>query len=115
MFSDNAENSMLDSLTMDAVRLHSGDPGADGTGNQLGAGLSAATFDAAAASERVLDADVTVSGLAANQPVSHFSIWTAAGSVFLGSGAIDSGDVVANAAGEYILNAGTSAGLVDPA
>lgn len=112
-FAESAKNAMLDSLVIDRIRLHSGDPGADGLSNALGAGLSPATFNAAAAGSRALDADVDVTGLSAGQSVTHFSVWTNAGTVFRGSGAIGSGDVVANASGEYSLEAGTTLNLND--
>jgi hypothetical protein len=51
---------------------------------------------------------VTVTGLAANQSVTHFSAWATSGAVFQGSGTISSGDVNANAAGEYTLKATTT-------
>jgi hypothetical protein len=107
-FSVTAKNAMLDSRTCDAIRLHSGAPGSAGTSNQLGAGLSAATFNAASSSVRALNADVTVTGLAASQSVTHFSVWQTSGAVFQGSGSISAGDVTANAAGEYTLKATTT-------
>jgi hypothetical protein len=98
----------LDAITCDRIRLHSGDPGGSGTANTLGSGLSAATFNAASAGVRALNADVTVTGLSANQSVTHFSIWLNAGTVFRGGFAISSGDVTANAAGEYTLKGTTT-------
>jgi hypothetical protein len=107
------KNAMLDAITFDRIRLHSGAPGASGTDNALGAGLSAATFSAASSSSRALASAVAVTGLAANQSVTHFSVWTASGSVFRGSGTISSGDVAANAAGEFNLAVGTALNLTD--
>lgn len=105
-FSTAAKNTMLDALTMDRVRLHSGDPGASGTSNTIGAfGLTAATFAAASSGERVLSSDVAFSGGSAAQSVTHFSIWSNSGPTYHCSGAISSGDVAANAAGEYVLKA----------
>lgn len=113
-FSTTAKNLMLDALDVDAIRLHSGDPGAAGTANALGAGLSAATFGAASGAARALSAQVNVTGLAASQSVTHFSVWKTAGAIFRGSAAIASGDVTANAAGEYSLATGTQLTLTDP-
>ena len=107
-YSATALNQALDGITVDRIRLHSGDPGAAGTNNQLGAGLSAATFNAASGGERLLNADVTVTGLSANQSVTWFSVWLNAGTVFKGGFQITSGDVQANAAGEYILKGTTT-------
>jgi hypothetical protein len=104
---------MLDAITFDAIRLHSGAPGAAGTDNALGAGISAATFSAASSSSRALASAVAVTGLAANQSVTHFSVWTTSGTVFRGSGTISSGDVAANSAGEFNLAVGTALNLTD--
>lgn len=112
-FAVTAKNAMLDSLVFDRIRLHSGDPGAAGTSNALGAGTSAATFAAASGSARALSSGVAVTGLTASQSVTHFSVWTNAGAVFRGSGTISSGDVTANAAGEFTLATGTTLTLSD--
>ncbi len=101
-FSTTAKNTMLDALTADRVRLHSGDPGAAGTSNTLGS-LTASTFAAAASGERALNSAVNFTGLTANQSVTYYSVWKNTGTVFEGSGQITSGDVQANAAGEYTL------------
>jgi len=113
-FSTTAKDLMLDSLTVDRIRLHSSDPGAAGTDGELGAGLSAATFSAASTGSRALATEVTVTGLAASQSVTHFSVWNSTGTVFLGSGAITSGDVQANASGEFTLAVGTTLDLTNP-
>jgi hypothetical protein len=112
-FTAAAKDTMLNSLVLDAIRLHSGAPGAAGTANALGAGLSAATFGTSTSGSRSLSPAVTVAGLAANQSVTHFSVWTTAGSVFRGSGAITSGDVTANSAGSFTLATGTTLTLSD--
>lgn len=112
-FSVATKNAMLDAITMDAIRLHSGAPGASGTDNALGAGRSAATFNAASSSSRALNAGVAVTGLAPNQSVTFFSVWTESGAVFRGSGSISSGDVAANSAGAFTLATGTTLNLND--
>jgi hypothetical protein len=105
-FSTASKNLMLDALTVDRVRLHSGDPGAAGTNNTIAAyGLTAATFAGAASGERALSSDVSFTGAAASQDVTHWSAWLNSGTVFRGSGTISAGDVAANAAGEYTLKA----------
>ena len=114
-FSTVAKNEGLDGILVDRIRLHSGAPGASGTDNALGAGLSEATFHAASGGERALNAGVTVTGLAASQSVTHFSVWLNAGTVFKGGFAITAGDVAANAAGEYTLATGTKLTATDPA
>lgn len=103
-----ALNQALDGITVDRVRLHTGDPGADGTGGTpLGAGTVAATFAAAASGERLLSSDVNFTGLGASAAVGYFSIWLNAGTVFKGGFAI-TGDANANTAGEYTLKATTT-------
>jgi hypothetical protein len=108
-----AKNIMLNALTIDAIRLHSASPGADGLTAPLGAGLSAATFGTASAGARSLSSAVAVTGLPANQSVTHFSVWTTSGSVYRGFGTISSGDVTANSAGEFTLATGTTLTLSD--
>ena len=95
--------------------MHSGAPGSAGTDNELGAGLSSATFNAASGGERALNAGVTVTGLASNQSVTHFSLWLNSGTVFKGGFAITSGDTTANSAGEFTLATGTKMVASDPA
>jgi hypothetical protein len=113
-FSTGAKNAMLDSQTLDRAQLHSGAPGAAGTSNALGAKVACA-FAAAAGSARALSAGVNFTGLGASQSVTHFSVWDDNGGspVFKGSGTISSGDVAANAAGEYTLAVGTTVALND--
>jgi hypothetical protein len=107
-YATTAINLALDAITVDRIRLHSGDPGAAGTANTLGAGLSAATFSAASGGERLLATDVTVTGLTGLQTVTHFSLWLNSGTVFRGGFEITSGDTEANSAGEYTLKATTT-------
>jgi len=107
-FAVTAKNLALDAITVDRIRLHSGDPGAAGTDNALGAGLSAATFNAASSAERVLASDVTVTGLSAAQSVTHYSVWLNSGTVFRGGFAITSGAVNADGSGQYVLKATTT-------
>lgn len=108
-YSTTAKNTMLDALTADRVRLHSGDPGAAGTSNTIAAaGLTASTFNAAASGERTLQSDVAFTGMSAAQSVTYFSVWKNTGTVFEGSAAITVGDVVANASGEFTLKASTT-------
>ena len=111
-FSTEAKNAMLDSQTMDGIMLHSNDPGPVGDNFQE-SGINAATFGAAATSRRTLTADVDVVGMAASADVTFFSVWTTAGAVFKGSGTISSGDIAANAAGEYTLTTASYVELTD--
>lgn len=105
-FSEVAKNQMLDALTIDRVRLHSGDPGPSGTDNALGS-LTAATFSAASGGIRELSSEVTLTGLGAGQGITHFSVWLNSGTVFKGSGEV-TGDGSANAEGEYLLTTDTT-------
>lgn len=111
-YSTVAENQALDGVTVDRVSLHSGDPGTTGANIIAGGGKVAATFDAAASGERVLNADVNFTGLGASQAVTHFGVWLAAGDVFKCGNAL-TGDQAANAAGEYTLK-GTTTKMTTP-
>jgi hypothetical protein len=104
-FSDTAKNQALDGITVDRVSLHSGDPGT--TGANLVGTRTAATFNAASAGERLLNADVAFTGLTALQSVTHWGAWLNAGTVFKCGGAL-TGDAAANAAGEYTLKGTTT-------
>lgn len=106
-FSETAKNTMLDSLTANRVNIHNGDPGVDGTSNAIGT-LTAAVFDAAASGARALNADVSFTGLGSHAAVTWFSVWKAAGSVFLGSGQINIGDDEADVDGKFNLKAGST-------
>ena len=107
-FSTTALNEALNGITVDRVRLHSGDPGGAGTSNALGS-LTAATFSTASGGERLLATDVQLTGLGASQAVSHFSVWLNSGTVFKGGFPLAGGsDTNANAAGEYTLKATTT-------
>jgi hypothetical protein len=97
-----ARNLALDAITVDRVRLHSGDPGPTGTANVLSP-LTVATFNAAVGGERSLAADVLLTGLGASQEVTHYSLWLNAGSLFRGGFLITVGDLAANVDGEYTL------------
>jgi hypothetical protein len=112
-FSVATKNAMLDAITFNGIRLHSGAPGASGTDNFVDSAIASATFSSASSSSRALASAVEVTGLAANQSVTHYSVWTTAGAVFRGSGTISSGDVAANSAGEFSLAVGTALNLND--
>lgn len=112
-----AKNTMLDALTVDRIMLHSGDPGADGTANQVAGTLHAATFAAADAGQRLLSADVEYTGLTPLQTITYLSFWNNNGGspIFHGSDDL-TGDLAANAAGEYTVKATTTkVYLPDPA
>jgi hypothetical protein len=104
-FSTTGLNQALNGVTVDAIRLHTGDPGAAGTGGTpLGAGIVAATFNSASAGERTLDEDVNFTGLGANAEVGFYSLWETSGTIFKGGFPLAGGsDTTANAAGEYTL------------
>ena len=100
---------MLDGQTVDLCSLHSGDPGAAGTSNEITGGTpayarKAAVFNAASNSERVLNADVTFDVPACT--VAYVGFWTNSGTVFKGSQIVTS-EVFA-AQGKYAMVATTS-------
>lgn len=105
-FSTSALNTMLDALSPSLLSLHTGDPGAAGTANEVTGGSyarTAATFSAAAAGSRALSSDVDIAVPATT--VSWIGVW--AGATFLGS--VDVTDEVFAAAGTYrVLSASTS-------
>lgn len=108
-FSTTALNEALDGITADRVSLHSGDPGTTGANEIAAAGKQAATFNAASGGERLLNADVNFSGMTGGQSVTHFGFWEYnGGSPIFKGGDILAGDVVANAAGEYVLKGTTT-------
>lgn len=109
-FATAAKNTMLDSLTVNLLSLHTGDPGADGTANEVSGGgyaRVAATFNAAASGERALNADVQFAGPASGA-ATHVGFWEdGAPDVFHGSVAL-TGDQAFNADGEYIVKGTTT-------
>jgi hypothetical protein len=103
-----ARQQALDGITMDRVSLHSGDPSTTGANYVTAGGKQAATFGAATAGgERLLSGDIAFTGMTANQAVTHFGVWLAAGDVFK-CGVALTGDQAANAAGEYTLKGTTT-------
>lgn len=100
-------NAALDNRTIDRMRLHSGDPGSAGTDNELGAGLIACTFNAAASGERVLASDVVFTGLGVSASVTHVSLWLNSGTVFKASFTM-TGAANANTDGAYTVKATTT-------
>lgn len=99
---DASKNLMLDALGIDTVSLHTGDPGAAGTANELTGGTyarKAITMNAAAAGN--LDSSNTpVFDVPAGNTITHVGYWDA--TVFRGSMAITSETYAA--AGTYTLN-----------
>lgn len=112
-FSTDAKNTMLDALSPTRIRLHNQNPGASGLVGQLGSGPTTVVFSAAASGARALSADVDFTGLGENATVTWFSVLSSTD--FLGRGEITSGDLQANAAGQYTLTTATTLQLNDPA
>lgn len=80
------------------MSLHSADPGGTGTN---AVGTRVAVSGAVDGDGDITWSNVAFAGLPANQPVSHVGYWSAVtGGTFYGSAAL-SGDLAANAAGEY--------------
>lgn len=105
-FAEVAIHQALDAITINGIRLHSGNPGAAGTDNALGGGISSIAFAAAVGGERLLTADLDIIGLAANQPVTFYSMWD--GATYKGSTPITAGDTSANSSGEFTLAAAST-------
>ena len=101
-------NAMADAADLVTVGLHSDDPGADGTANEVSGGgyaRQSATFGAASGGVRTLSEDVEFSGPASGA-VTWFSVWSTGGT-FLGASTL-TGDQALNASGEYTLTTGTT-------
>ena len=84
-----AKNVMLDALTVDLVSLHTGDPGAAGTANEVSGGSpayarQAITFSAASAGNRDSSTQPLFDVPAATT-VSWVGFWTNSGTVFRGA------------------------------
>lgn len=103
--SDWAENAVLDALfnntslavAANYVKLHTGDPGEDGTANAAGHTTRVAVSFGPAASGAVSnDAAVSFTSLTAAETITHISIWSAStGGNCLGSGALSVAKTVA--------------------
>lgn len=108
-YSDAAKDLMLDAITPDLISIHTGDPGGDGTSNEVTGGgydRQAAVFDAASSGARALNSAVMFSG-PASEDATWFAIWEEDGvstgvDLFLGAGQI-TGDVAFNSIGEFSL------------
>lgn len=114
MYSDVAKHQALDAITIDRMSLHSGDPGVNGTANEIsgnGYTRQACSFNAAAAGARVLGAAVDFVG-PASQVVTWVGLWLNAGTVFKGAKAL-TGDQAMNAAGEYRVTTATQLTIDD--
>lgn len=110
-FVNAAKNTMLDSLTVDRLSLHSGDPGVDGLSNELSGGSPAyarqsCVFNAAASGERLLNANVTFDVPASTVAYVGFWDYNGGSMVFHGSDPVT--NEVFAAQGQYIVTATTS-------
>ena len=69
-------NATAFSVTTPYVKLHIGDPGANGTGNPATETTrKAVSFGASAAGALASDADVTWTNIAGSQDATHFTAW----------------------------------------
>lgn len=94
-----AANAIAGAITH--LQLYSGAPGAAGTTNAVGTRVAAT--EAVDADGDITWTNVAFTGLTANQAVAHVGYWSAStGGTFYGSSAL-SGDLAANAAGEYTV------------
>lgn len=106
-----AKNTMLDSLTVDRLSLHSGDPGSDGLSNELSGGSPAyarqsCTFNAASGGERLLSANVTFDVPASTVAYVGFWDYNGGSMVFHGSDQVTS--EVFSAQGQYVVTGTTT-------
>ena len=111
-FSTTAKNTMLDSLTVDRLSLHTGDPGVDGTANEVSGGSPAyarvaCVYDAAASGERLLNANVTLDVPAATS-VMYVGKWDYNGGTMIFHGSDQVTTETFAAQGQYVATATTS-------
>jgi hypothetical protein len=116
-FATGAKNTMLDAITVNLISLHTGDPGAAGTNNEVSGGgyaRVAGTFNAAASGQRLLNAAVDFVGPPSSS-VTWIGVWNSAGPVFMGRTPL-TGDTAFNSLGEFTIAATTTLlDISDPA
>ena len=110
-FATAAKNTMLDSLTVDRLSLHNGDPGASGTANELSGGSPAyarqtCVFNAASGGERLLNANVTFDVPA--DTVAYVGFWDYNGGSYVFHGSDPVTNETFGAQGQYIVTATTT-------
>lgn len=104
---------MLNGVTVDRMTLHSGSPGADGTGNVISAAPVVCSFSAAEADggsrKRALASAVEFTGATGSTTVAYFGLWKydPGGNIFKCAIERTSGDVATNSAGEYNVTTAT--------
>lgn len=115
-WSTQAKNEALNAVTINLLSLHDGDPGADGTANEIaGVNRKPASFGAAVNGERTLEAEVTFTGGVQGQTVAYLGFWEDGNpAIFKGAQAI-TGDTAFNSLGEFVISTGTKIRILDPA
>lgn len=89
------------------MQLHSGAPGAAGTSNVTTA-ARVAVNGAVDGDGDITWTNAAFTGVAANGPCTHISLWSAStGGTCYGTGALSGGDTTANAAGEFTVTSWT--------
>lgn len=73
MLTDSALNQAADGVTVDRIKLHSGDPGAAGTLNEIAATETVISLGAASGGVRSMATAVDINVPAGT--VSHYSLW----------------------------------------
>ena len=71
---ENALNAAADAITVDTIKLHSGDPGSSGTQNEISGTSTSVTLGAASGGERTLSGGTLEIDVPAGT-VSHYSLW----------------------------------------
>ena len=109
-------NSILDALCRSVtwtepaafyVKLHTGDPGSDGTSNAATeTDRTLVTFSAASGGAITNSADIDWTGVAATETITHISFWDAStAGTFLGSDALNASASL-SAGGDFTIAAG---------
>lgn len=104
------KNAALDALGATYASLHSADPGATGTANELTGGTpayarKAISFAAAAAGVKAVQATLPVFNIPAGATVAYVGLWSAIAGTYLGC--FDVTDEVFAGQGTYTVSAGS--------
>ena len=116
VYSNAAKNAMLNAVTVNQMSLHTGDPGASGTANEVTGGTTpyarqTCVFGAAAAGVRTLTTQVDFTGPSGGA-ATWIGLWNTSGSVFQGADQL-AGDATFNASGEFHVTTATTMTVTD--
>ena len=113
-FSTAALDIGTDAVAAQALRMrtHTGDPGSDGTENPGTGSAQPCSWDPSSGGVANLADPVPFTDLGADEAVAWYSVWDEANTTFLGRGEVTTGDVAANAEGDYTFTTDTTLAFV---